>query len=231
MLLRATMTFRWGGSADYLVWPPSCCWSTGSILPHSPQDKKIVVLQEFSESPTIYFDHAHGACHIDWTRSSNKKNHLGQIQNCLPHKNLTQAFPCWKYNFMFFSKMRMLINYLRRGFGKCWNRNLTHNISLGHLLCFDVVRRQNLTQICAASVTFSAECESGTQRTRLCCMLKLDLLGAMTLWSLTVVGENIDFGKTLNVLLTKLGETHSIADSVTTYNIFVGFTLFKLLNW
>ena len=57
-----------------------------SILPHSPQDKKIVVLQEFSESPTIYFDHAHGACHIDWTRSSNKKNHLGQIQNCLPHK-------------------------------------------------------------------------------------------------------------------------------------------------
>ena len=38
--------------------------------------------------------------------------------------------------------VNLLINYLCWGFGKSWNRNLTHNISLGHLLCFKVVRRQ-----------------------------------------------------------------------------------------
>ena len=58
-------------------------------------------------------------------------------------------------------------------------------------LCDD----KNLTQICAASVTFCAECESCcTQRARFRCMHKLHLLGALTLTSRR---ENwIDFGQT-----------------------------------
>ena len=81
--------------------------------------------------------------------------------------------------------LNLLINYLCGGFGKCWNRNLTHNIiSLWATFCVSMLcDDKNLTQICAASVTFCAESEPilHTQRTRFCCMHKLDLLGATTL--------------------------------------------------